>query len=68
MWYKGLSPFVTDPDSRLLHIPEKWDGTLVVRGCGIAYKNNATGTTELECLSISRCATVKAVRVWLDAA
>jgi hypothetical protein len=47
-WTDGLNPYVNDPD-RPMHIPEKWDGALVVLGYGMAYINDA-GTMELECL------------------
>jgi hypothetical protein len=61
-WTDGLNPYVTGPD-RLIHIPEKWDGTLVVLGYGITYIND-TGTMELGCLTTSSCASVKAVKIW----
>ena len=65
--YKGtkpwtLNPYVTDPD-RFMHIPEKWDGTVVVLGYGITYLSDA-GTMELECLSTSSASSVKAVKIW----
>ena len=61
-WADGLNPYVTDPD-RFMHIPEKWDGAVVVLGYGIAYLSDA-GTMELECLSTSSASSVKAVKIW----
>jgi diacylglycerol kinase family enzyme len=65
--YKGtktwtLSPYVTDPD-RFMHIPEKWDGTVVVLGYGITHINEA-GAMELECLTTSSAASAKAAKIW----
>ena len=61
-WADGLNPYVTDPD-RFMHIPEKWDGTVVVLGYGITYLSDA-GTMELECLATSSASSVKAVKIW----
>ena len=61
-WADGLNPYVTDPD-RFMHIPEKWDGTVVVLGYGITYLSDA-GTMELECLTTSSASSVKAVKIW----
>jgi hypothetical protein len=63
-WCNGLNPFVTDPD-RLLHVPETWDSTSVVLGYGITHINAITGAMELECLTTTFCASVKAVRMWM---
>jgi hypothetical protein len=62
-WDDGLNPYVTDP-KRFMYIPDNWDGTLVVLGYGITYINKYTGKMELECLTTSSCATVKAARIW----
>jgi hypothetical protein len=60
-WALNLSPYVTDPD-RFMHIPEKWDGTVVVLGYGITYINEAgipwyqiTGVRHNEGACLRRC-------------